>query len=50
MRRRTTLGAVTRTEIWALAFWKFLFWLTPRSRLATSGTLLLGGSGACDGM
>jgi hypothetical protein len=42
-------GAVTRTEFEPLAILTPLFWITPRSRLATSGTLPLGGRGACDG-
>ena len=35
--------------IWPLAIWKSQFGLRPRWRLATSGTLLLGGRGACGG-
>jgi hypothetical protein len=35
--------------IWPPAISKSQFWLTPRWRLATFGTLLLVGRGACDG-
>jgi hypothetical protein len=42
-------GAVTGTELNRSQFLTSLFWITPRSRLATSGALPLGGRGACDG-
>ena len=46
---RMALRALSREVNLAARNWKSQYWLTPRWRLAASGTLLLGGHGACGG-